>query len=84
MPKDKIGITIHIPLELHKKVTDLAKDRKISLRQLTYELLKWAGENDVSKIVRSGVCVPIWHTDTFVDFRDGMGEQICRDKTPRG
>ena len=63
--KTHSGLTVQIPIELHEVISDLCKEREISMKKLTISLLEWAGESGAEKMFRCGVRIPVWSNDSF-------------------
>ena len=60
---DSIGVLTYINKDTHRKLVKLSEGRRITLRELVRELLKWAGERDAVGLIGYGVCLPLWPED---------------------
>lgn len=63
MDDKTIGVFTTIPTDTHTKVMDLCKERNITLRYLTRELLKWASNKSPKELADVGVRVPMYPDD---------------------
>ena len=63
MKGQNVGIFTYIDRETHKRVTAVAQDREISLRELTRQLLIWAGNSSTDELIKAGVRLPMYPDD---------------------
>lgn len=67
--------TVNIPSDIHTKVVRLCQERQVTLKYLVLELLRWAGETDVKELIRCGVCLPIWPSDSPELYPEDAGPE---------
>jgi hypothetical protein len=62
--KTQIRVQTEIDVETHEKISQLCRDRKVSLKYFLEAVLTWAGEQSGEKLVKLGVNLPKWLDDT--------------------
>lgn len=57
---DKVKMFAPVSLDKHKRLKAIAQDRGVTLYRLAKEILEWAGDKDVTELIRLGVRLPIY------------------------
>jgi len=60
------GIQTWISEDVHEKILKLSKERRVTLKYVFAELVRWAGESyeeDPESLDRLGIKLPRWPTD---------------------
>jgi len=56
----KIKVFAPVSRDTHRHLKNMAQDRGVTLYRLAAEILKWAGDKDVTDLIRLGVRLPVY------------------------